>query len=101
MTDYFAQRGHAVRFGWGPTEAAELASPDGCLVVIDVLSFTTAVSVVTEAGGLGFPYPGGDASAPGPAERMGAKLAVGRRQATGESPWSLSPAALRAAPEPG
>ncbi|MEV0647364.1 2-phosphosulfolactate phosphatase [Phytomonospora sp. NPDC050363] len=101
MTDFFAQRGFAVRFGWGPVEAAELASPGGCLVVVDVLSFTTAVSVVVEGGGLVLPYRWRDESARAHADEHGAKLAVGRRQATEESPWTLSPAALRAAPAPG
>ena len=98
MTDYFSQRGFSVRFGWGPVEAAELASPAGCLVVIDVLSFTTAVSVVTERGGRVIPYRWRDESARAYAEKHDAKLASGRRQATEESPWTLSPAALRAAP---
>ncbi|GIG71525.1 2-phosphosulfolactate phosphatase [Phytomonospora endophytica] len=100
MTDYFAQRAYAVRFGWGPTEAAELASPDGCLVVVDVLSFTTAVSVVTQRGGRVLPYRWRDESARAFAVERDAELAVGRRQATVESPWSLSPAALRLAPVP-
>ena len=34
------------------------------------------------------------------AERVGAVLATGRRAATPDHPWSLSPAALRAAPAP-
>lgn len=101
MTDYFSQRGFPVRFGWGPVEAAELASSSGCLVVVDVLSFTTAVSVVTQGGGRVLPYRWRDETARAHAAKHGAKLAVGRREATEESPWSLSPAALRAAPNPG
>ncbi|GLZ79217.1 hypothetical protein Afil01_40240 [Actinorhabdospora filicis] len=100
MPDYFTQRAHPVRFGWGPTEAHELADPRGCLVVIDVLSFTTAVSVAVEGGTAVYPYRWRDESARGYADEKDAALAVGRTAATRESPWSLSPAVLRDAPKP-
>ena len=98
MPDYFTQRGYPVRFGWGPVEAAELASPDGCLVVVDTLSFTTAVSVVVQRGGRVYPYRWRDETARAYADRHDAELAVGRKAASPDNPWSLSPAALRVAP---
>ena len=39
-----------VRFEWGPTGAATLGAEKRCLVVIDVLSFTTAVTVAPGRG---------------------------------------------------
>jgi 2-phosphosulfolactate phosphatase len=87
-----------VTFGWGPTEAAVLARDAACLVVVDVLSFTTAVGVAVEAGTAVYPYHWRDATAAEYADRRNAVLAVGRSEATPEHPWSLSPAALRAAP---
>ncbi|MEV6105891.1 2-phosphosulfolactate phosphatase [Streptomyces sp. NPDC051940] len=109
--DWAGQVDHAVRFDWGPEGAGRLADGSGCLVVVDVLSFTTAVGVAVEAGTRVFPYPWRDTPPSSPlrseqgvppaavfAERHGAALAVGRRQVTERAPWSLSPAALRRAP---
>lgn len=88
-----------VSFGWGPVEARALGGA-ACVVVVDVLSFTTSVGVAVEAGAVVHPYRWRDATAAAYAERVGAALAVGRREATPEHPWTLSPAALRAAPTP-
>ncbi|MFF0739541.1 2-phosphosulfolactate phosphatase [Streptomyces sp. NPDC004111] len=98
MGDWFRQAGHGVRFEWGPAGAERLAADVACLVVVDVLSFTTAVSVAVEAGTRVFPYRWRDESAVGYAAGLGADLAVGRRAVTASSPWTLSPAALRRAP---
>ncbi|MFD9050693.1 2-phosphosulfolactate phosphatase [Streptomyces zaomyceticus] len=89
-----------VSFGWGPVEARVLAPSAACVVVVDVLSFTTAVGVAVEAGAAVHPYRWRDATAVAYATAVGASLAVGRREATPEHPWTLSPAALRAAPMP-
>jgi 2-phosphosulfolactate phosphatase len=86
-----------VHVEWGPMGAA-LAPPGSVLVVVDVLSFTTAVSVAVERGTAVYPARWHDAGARGLAEREQAVLAAGRRAATPAHPWSLSPAALRAAP---
>ncbi|TDC45765.1 hypothetical protein E1212_28315 [Jiangella ureilytica] len=92
------QVGYGVRVEWGPAGAARLAPHVACLVVVDVLSFTTAVSVAAEAGTTVYPYAWRDETAAAYADTVGARLAVGRRAADRHSPWSLSPAALRAAP---
>lgn len=98
MSDWFLQQEHGVRFEWGPTGAQQLASGAACLVVVDVLSFTTSVTVAVEAGTQVFPYAWRDETAFAFAHNKTAALAVGRRAATSTSPWSLSPAALRQAP---
>ncbi len=98
--DAWGQGGYGVRFEWGPAGAARAASPGGALVVVDVLSFTTSVSVAVERGTAVHPAPWRDARADRLARDAGAVLAVGRRETTPEHPWSLSPAALRAAPAP-
>ncbi|WP_116950241.1 2-phosphosulfolactate phosphatase [Jiangella endophytica] len=92
------QDGYGVRVDWGPAGAGRLAPHVACLVVVDVLSFTTAVSVAADAGTTVFPYAWRDESAAAYADAVGARLAVGRKEASPRSPWSLSPAALRAAP---
>ena len=87
-----------VRFGWGLAGAAALAAPSSCLVIVDVLSFTTSVTVAVEAGTRVFPYAWRDETAAGFARQHQAQLAAGRRTASAASPWTLSPASLRRAP---
>jgi 2-phosphosulfolactate phosphatase len=89
---------HRVRFDWGAAGAAAVAGDADVVVVVDVLSFTTTLSVALDAGIAVVPCP--DASMDGSAERvareLGAVLAVGRsRAAPGQI--SLSPASVRAA----
>ncbi|MER5638464.1 2-phosphosulfolactate phosphatase [Kitasatospora sp. NPDC002227] len=98
MSDWVRQQGYGVRFEWGPVGARQLAPEVAGLVVVDVLSFTTSVSVAVEAGVRVYPYAWRDESAVAFARERGAELAVGRRAADGAAPWSLSPAALRRAP---
>ncbi|QNS07981.1 2-phosphosulfolactate phosphatase [Streptomyces xanthii] len=90
--------GHGVYVAWGPAGAARLAPRVVCLVVVDVLSFTTAVTVAVAAGTRAYPYRWRDAGAAEFAERVGARLAVGRSALGPGTPWSLSPASLRRAP---
>ncbi|MFD7507060.1 2-phosphosulfolactate phosphatase [Streptomyces sp. NPDC059850] len=87
-----------MRFEWGPIGADRLAADVACLVIVDVLSFTTSVTVAVEAGTQVYPYRWRDESATVFAGQVNAELAVGRRAATSTSPWTLSPAALRRAP---
>lgn len=93
----FGQRSAGVRFEWGPVGAGAISRGDGCLIIVDVLSFTTAVSVATSRGMAICPHPWGEPIA----ERLvaqGAELAVHRGEETPERPWSLSPAGLARAP---
>jgi len=98
MTEWFAQSPYGVRFEWGLAGAAALAPSSSCLVIVDVLSFTTSVTVAVEAGMKVFPYPWRDETAAEFARQNQAQLASGRRAASADAPWSLSPAALRHAP---
>ncbi len=98
MSKCFTQAPYGVRFEWGPTGAQKLAPGAACLVVVDVLSFTTSVTVAVEAGTRVFPYPWRDGTAAAFARSKDAQLAVGRRAASPEAPWSLSPSVLRRAP---
>lgn len=95
---WFAQDSYGVRFEWGPSGARALAARSVCLVVVDVLSFTTAVSVAVAKGTRVHPFPVRDDRASGFAADHDAVLAVRRRDITEHHPWSLSPAALRRAP---
>ncbi|MFD8003430.1 2-phosphosulfolactate phosphatase [Streptomyces mirabilis] len=98
MSDWYLQQEYGVRFEWGAGGAERVAGGVGCLVVVDVLSFSTSVNVAVEAGTRVHPYAWRDETASVFARDNAAELAVGRRAVTAASPWSLSPAALRRAP---
>ena len=93
-----AQVSYDVRFEWGSAGAAALAPSSMCLVVVDVLSFSTSVTIAVEAGTRVYPCAWRDEQAAEFAQAHRAKLAVGRRAVSVARPWSLSPAALRRAP---
>lgn len=54
--DWFEQRGFALRFGWGPNGLRRLAPGSDVVVVVDVLSFSTAVDVALGRGAIVLPY---------------------------------------------
>lgn len=94
MTD---QPGTGARFDWGLAGAAELGRSCAVLVVVDVLSFTTALDVAVGRGIRVHPFPWNDQAA-AYADRIGASVAVGRNALSSDKPWSLSPASLVNAP---
>ncbi|WP_110040594.1 2-phosphosulfolactate phosphatase [Nocardia neocaledoniensis] len=98
VPEWSRQRGFGIRVEWGATGAAAIGPGAAAVVVIDVLSFTTSVSIATGAGTVVFPYRWRDDSARTFAALHDAALAVGRREVGAENPWSLSPATLRRAP---
>ena len=97
---WFAQAEAGVRFEWGLSGAKMLAAPGGCLLVVDVLTFTTAVAIAAGKGTAVFPFPWNDTRATQFAARHNAELAEDRRATSPQRPWSLSPAALSRAPAP-
>ena len=94
MTD---QPGTGARFDWGLAGASELGRSCAVLVVVDVLSFTTALDVAVGRGIRVHPFPWNDQAA-AYADRIGASVAVGRNALSKDRPWSLSPASLVRAP---
>jgi hypothetical protein len=54
VDDIFGQRDHAVRFDWGLPGA--LATDADVCVVVDVLSFSTSVTIAVERGMRVFPF---------------------------------------------
>ena len=73
------QSTYRLRMEWGPTGAE--AVPADYAVVVDVLSFTTTLTVALERGIEVFPYRWKDSRAAEHALRHGATLAVGRFEA--------------------
>ncbi|EIV92112.1 2-phosphosulfolactate phosphatase [Frankia sp. QA3] len=86
------QRPFRVRFGWGGEDLAVLAPVSDTVVIVDVLRFTTAVSVAVTRGAQVLPLRWRDATAVRFAAQHGAVLAGRREDPT--TPWSLSPADL-------
>ena len=99
-TDPYGQDSFGVRFDWGLQGAVAIANGAAAVVVVDVLSFCTTLSVALDAGIEVFPFRIRDASAAAFAASHGAVLAVGRREA-GPTGVSLSPVSVRRATEPG
>jgi 2-phosphosulfolactate phosphatase len=96
VADAHGQASYDVRLDWGPTGGVAVAGGADVAVVVDVLSFTTTLSIAVERGTRVFPFPWKDDRAAGFAAEKGAVLAVGRFEAAGlaEPPPSLSPAQL-------
>ena len=88
-------RGSRARCEWGLSGLLALRDEVAVLVVVDVLSFSTAVDVAVGRGAAVLPFASGDpAAARAEAARRGAVVAVRR----GQPGFSLSPASLAAAP---
>jgi 2-phosphosulfolactate phosphatase len=97
----FDQSAYDVRFEWGELGLRALAPVTDVLVIVDVLSFSTAVEVAVARGALVLPFPFRDpAAAAAYAEQHHATLAVHRQDALHHTHrYSLSPVSLQDIPE--
>jgi len=86
----YGQADYSIRFDWGLDGARAAGSGVDAIVVVDVLSFTTAVSVGVDRGAVVFPYRWRDESARDFAAANHAVLAGSR----GEKGVSLSPVSM-------
>jgi 2-phosphosulfolactate phosphatase len=93
VTSPYAQDGFAVRFDWGPPGADAIGPGAAVVAVVDVLSFTTTLTVAVERGTAVLPYRWRDDSAARVAREHRATLAVGRSRA-GPGQVSLSPGSI-------
>jgi len=91
----WTQGEYRVRFDWGPAGAEAVGAGAAVVAVVDVLSFTTTLSVAVDGGIAVRPYRWRDESAERVARESDAVLAVGRRQAVRPGQVSLSPATVR------
>ncbi len=89
-----AQAAYTRRLDWGLSGALALvadARPGDVAVVVDVLSFTTTLTVAVERGVVVHPYPWRAEDAAAYAAARGATLAAGRREGLADGSVSLSP----------
>jgi 2-phosphosulfolactate phosphatase len=92
---HFDQSDYDFRCEWGLEGLCALRSDCDAVVIVDVLSFSTAVDIVLSKGASVLPYSGKDDSAGRFAVEKGAVLA--ERRGT-DGAYSLSPASLRSIP---
>jgi len=91
VTEFWDQHGFRARCEWGPEGARQLAETSDVIVVVDVISSTTCITIGCEQGALVYPYRFKDSSAEEYAKSLGASLAVHREAVDSLHPYSLSP----------
>jgi len=99
MGDFLRQGRHRIRFDWAGQGASAVTVSADVAVVIDVLSFTTTLTVALDRGTTVLPYRWNDGGAADYARQHDAVLAVGRSEATAGQ-ISLSPGTVRNASPP-
>ncbi|MDY6897703.1 MAG: 2-phosphosulfolactate phosphatase [Cyanobacteriota bacterium] len=87
----FNQSEFDLRCEWGHQGINQLAPISNIVIIVDILSFSTAVEIATNNGAIIFPYRWKDSSAIDYAKSIEAQLATKRTSATG---YSLSPQSL-------
>ena len=86
------------RFEWGEAGVRRLAPRSDIVVVVDVISFATAVDIAVGRGATVFPYPNRGAAAIAYARERDAIAGSDRTGGDASSPYSLSPTSLLAIP---
>jgi 2-phosphosulfolactate phosphatase len=95
---FYEQAGFDARFEWGIDGLRRLGPLSDVVVVVDVLSFSTAVDIAVGRGARVLPFRWRDERAVGYARDAGALLAGGKRQPTAGEPYTLSPSSLVSIP---
>lgn len=90
---YFSQCEFNTCLEWGENAIENMAVDVDCVIIVDVMSFSSCVSVATGRGATVYPYPWKDATATEYGDRLGAVTASANRRFDGEG-YSLSPASL-------
>jgi len=91
---WFSQGKFEIRLEWGLSALDNLSSEIDCAVIVDVMSFSTCVSLAINNGASIYPYPWKDASAIEYGTTLGARTARLDRRFSGEG-YSLSPASIK------
>jgi 2-phosphosulfolactate phosphatase len=100
MTMVFDQSEFDIRCEWGEQGMAQLAPISDVVIIVDVMSFATCVSIAVNRGATVFPYRWKDETARAYAASVNAELAASRSiPEQSDSPYSLSPVSLLNIPE--
>ncbi len=94
MREWFSQGQSEIRLEWGISAVDYLAAEADCVIVVDVMSFSTCVSLAVDNGARIYPFPWKDRSALEYAATKGISTASSDRRFTGEG-YSLSPKSLQ------
>jgi 2-phosphosulfolactate phosphatase len=90
MQDVFSQHGFRLRIDWGRDGARRAAQRGDVIVIVDVLSFSSAVATAVYHGGIVVPCAKDD-DADAIARQVGGVVAVSRRAVHAAGCYSLSP----------
>ena len=91
----FDQSEYSLRCEWGAHGVSQLAPVSDVLIIVDVLSFSTAVDIALANGAILFPYGNRDRRIEDYARARSAQVAEKLRTQSG---FSLSPASLKSVP---
>lgn len=94
MMRWFEQAQFEVRLEWGSAAINAMAGSVDCVIIIDVMSFSSCVSLAVEKGARIYPYPWKTDSAHAYARLRAAQVASVRSRFTGEG-YSLSPTSIQ------
>ncbi|WLS78414.1 2-phosphosulfolactate phosphatase [Erwinia pyri] len=92
--EWYSQQGFEVRLEWSLSAVDYLADETDCVIVVDVMSFSTCVSLAVDNGAHIYPYPWKDESALEYGISMGVNTASFDRRFSGKG-YSLSPLSIQ------
>lgn len=90
---YLSQSQFDIRLEWGENAIEQMAGDVDCVIIVDVMSFSTCVSIAVGKGARVYPYPWKDDTATEYGNNLGAVTANTTRRFEGEG-YSLSPVSL-------
>jgi 2-phosphosulfolactate phosphatase len=88
---FFQQKGYTLRFDWGAHGLQALLPASEVIVIVDVLSFCSAVDIAVGRGAWVYPVPARDSAAEKLARRVGAVIA---QRTASQRGYYLSPSSL-------
>lgn len=94
MSAIYDQSGFDARFDWGTDGATELGGTSRVLIVVDLMSFSTAVDVAVARGAAAYPCQFAAGASKALALRVGGIETVARRATSSAQPFSLSPSTM-------
>ncbi|MGC1675940.1 MAG: 2-phosphosulfolactate phosphatase [Candidatus Binataceae bacterium] len=94
MSTIYDQSGFDSRFDWGVNGATELGRTSRVLIVVDLMSFSTAIDVAVSHGAAAYPCQFAAGASKALALRVGGIETVARRATSSAQPFSLSPSTM-------